>query len=193
MGKDVGAGAGRIAPRPTAIADCIARWVHLATRPCTGDAVRRILGRLVWLGRPRNTVSPVWAGTRAWVRNRPQWAPWTPLAMAAGLLEGLAAVQRGWEPSCPADVFPQAPQVYVDAAATPWGPYMVGLWGPKGARIRCCPICVTGEQSAELWGVVVALDEVRALHAPAVRLFMDNAVALAMIPWGRVRSGLLEQ
>ena len=98
----------------------------------------------------------------------------------------------GWEPSCPADAFLQAPQVYVDAAATPWGPYMVGLWGPKGGRIRRCPVWVTNQQSAELWGVVVALDEVQALHAPTVRLFMDNAGALAMILWGRVRSGLPE-
>ena len=33
----------------------------------------------------------------------------------------------------------------------------------------------------------------RALHAPAVRLFMDNARALAMIMWGKARSGLPEQ
>ena len=55
MGKDVSAVAGRIAPRPTAIADCVARWVRLATKPCTRNAVRRILGRLVWPGRPGNT------------------------------------------------------------------------------------------------------------------------------------------
>ena len=54
-GKDVSAAAGGIASRPTVVADCVARWVRLATRPCTQNAVRRILGRLVWLGRPGNT------------------------------------------------------------------------------------------------------------------------------------------
>ena len=90
MGKDVGAGAGRIAPRPTAIADRIARWVRLATRPCITNAVIRIQGRLEWLGRPGNTASPFWARTRAWVHHGPRWAPRTPPAMVAGMLEGLA-------------------------------------------------------------------------------------------------------
>ena len=77
--------------------------------------------------------------------------------------------------------------MYVDAAATPWGPYAVGVWGPRGARISRCPVWVTSQQIAEVWGVVVALDEVRALHAPVVRLFMDNAGAPAMILGGRAR------
>ena len=61
------------------------------------------------------------------VHRGPEWAPRTPPAMVAGLLEGLAAAQRGWEPSCPTDTLPEAPQLDVDAAETRWGAYMVGL------------------------------------------------------------------
>ena len=135
MAKHMSAAVGRSAPQPTAIADCVARWVGLVTHPCTRNAVRRILGRLVWLGRPRNTASPFWAGTQAWVHQGPRWVPRTPPAMVVGLLEGLAAAQRRWEPSCSTDTLPKAPQLHVDAAETPWGLYMVGLWGPKGACI----------------------------------------------------------
>ena len=81
----------------------------------------------------------------------------------------------------------------MDAVTTPWGPFTVGLWGPRGARIRRCPVWVTSQQSAELWGIMVALDEARALRAPAVRVFMANTGALAMILWGRAKSGLPEQ
>ena len=94
---------------------------------------------------------------------------------------GPAAAQRGWEPSCPVDTLLEAPQLYVDAAETPWGAYMVGLWGLGGARIRRCPVWVTSQQSAELWGVVVAMDEMRKLRTMTARVYIDNAGALAMI------------
>ena len=110
---DVSAAAGRITPRPTAGADCVARWVRLATKPCTRNAVRRIPGCLVWPGRP---ASPCGGGMRAWVHRGPRWAPRTLPAMVVGKLGGLAAAQRGWEPSCPADTLPEAPQLYVDVA-----------------------------------------------------------------------------
>ena len=105
----------------------------------------------------------------------PRWAPRTPPAMVAGILEGLAAARRGWEPSCPADTLPEAPLLYLDAAETPWGAYMVGLWGPRGARMRRCPVWVASPQSAELWGVVVAMDEMRKLSTTRARMYMHNA------------------
>ena len=83
IGIDVSAAAGRIASRPTAIADCFTRWVRLATKLCTRNAVRRVPGRLVWLGRPGNTASPLRAGMRVWVHKGPNWAPRTPPALVA--------------------------------------------------------------------------------------------------------------
>ena len=120
--KDVNVGARRIVPKATAIAD----W-----QPSPAPETRS--GRLVWLGRPGNTASPLWAGTRAWEHHRPGM-------MIVGLQEGLAAAQRGWEPSCTSDAFPTAPEVYVDAVTTPWGPFTGGLRGSGGARIRRYPV-----------------------------------------------------
>ena len=113
--------------------------------------------------------------------------------MMAGLLEGLAAAHRGWEPSCLVDTLLEAPHLHMDAAETPWRAYMVGLWGLGGARIRRCPVWVTSQRSAKQWGVVVAMDEMRRLRTPTAHLYMDNAGALAMIMWGRARAGLPEQ
>ena len=50
MGKTVNAQAGKIQPKPVAVADCVARWIRLAVTPLTLVALKRLLGRLVWRG-----------------------------------------------------------------------------------------------------------------------------------------------
>ena len=50
MGKAVNAQAGRIQRRLVAVADCVTRWIRLAVAPRTQVSLRRLLGRLVWLG-----------------------------------------------------------------------------------------------------------------------------------------------
>ena len=57
MGKTVNAQAGRIQPRPVAVADCVTRWIQMAVAPVTRVSLRQLLGRLVWLGRPGSTAA----------------------------------------------------------------------------------------------------------------------------------------
>ena len=52
MGKDVNAVAGRSALQLIAIAGCVSRWVCLATRPCTQNAVGLWLGFVGHVPRP---------------------------------------------------------------------------------------------------------------------------------------------
>ena len=40
-----------------AVADRVVRWVRMAVAPLTMVALRRLLGRLVWLGKPGNTAA----------------------------------------------------------------------------------------------------------------------------------------
>ena len=131
MGKTVNTQAGRIQPRLVAVADCVARWVRLAVTPLTHVALRRLLGCLVWLGRPGNTAAAFWSGARAWLHFGPHWAPRAPPNLVRGLLEGLCCALRGWMPACTPHTFTHAPCLFVDAAQGPEG-YWVGIWDHGG-------------------------------------------------------------
>ena len=96
MGKTVNAQAGRIQPRPVAVADCVTRWIHMAVAPVTRVSLRRLPGRLVWLGRPGNTAAAFWSGARAWLHFGPRWAPRAPPNLVRGVLEALCCALRGW-------------------------------------------------------------------------------------------------
>ena len=50
---------------PLGMADCLTRWIRLAVAPLTQVSLRRLLGRLVWLGRPGNTTAAFWSGAQA--------------------------------------------------------------------------------------------------------------------------------
>ena len=125
MGKTVNAQAGRIQPRPVAVADCVARWMRLAVAPPTQVSLRRLLGRLVWLGRPGNTAAAFWSGARAWLHFGPRWAPRAPPNLVRGILEGLCCALRGWVPACTQHTFTRAPCLFVDAAQGPGGYWVV--------------------------------------------------------------------
>ena len=56
-------------------------------------------------------------------------------------------------------------RVFVDAAMNAEGTaYAVGVWGPRGPTIRRCPVWVTSQQLAKLWGVQAGLGCVRSAH-----------------------------
>ena len=65
MGKTVNAQVGKIQPTPVAVADCVVRWIRMAVAQVTRVSLTRLLGRLVWLGRPGNTAAAFWSGARA--------------------------------------------------------------------------------------------------------------------------------
>ena len=180
MGKAGNAQAGRIQPRPVAVADCVARWIRLAVTPLTQVSLKRLLGRLVWLGRPGNTAAAFWSGARAWLHFGPRWAPRAPPNLVGGLLEGLCCALRGWMPACTQHTFTSAPCLFVDAAQGPRG-YWVGIWDRTGPWIRRCPRQITSEQSAEPWGVLAGLERAKG----PTNLFVDNTGALSTALWGR--------
>ena len=95
--------------------------------PLTHVSLRRLLGRLVWLGRPGNTAAAFWSGTRAWLHFGPRWVPRAPPNLVRGILEGLCCALRGWVPACTQHTFTHAPRLFVDAAQGPRG-YWVGIW-----------------------------------------------------------------
>ena len=170
MGKDVDLRGRRVAPAASAVAAVVAAWVRLALKPYTYVALRRLLGKLGWLGRPGNLGGCFLAGARSWLRWGPRWAWRTPPAVVRGLCEAMAQCYRGWEP----DTTSAGPamRVFVDAArcalTTGANPsYCVGSWGPGGADLALCPAWVTTQPAAELWGTLVALDDAHARRGPA--------------------------
>ena len=196
MGKDVDLSGRRVAPAASAVAAVVAAWVRLALKPYTYVALRRLLGKLGWLGRPGNLGGCFLAGARFWLRWGPRWAWRTPPAVVRGLCEAIAQCYRGWEP----DTTSAGPavRVFVDAAryaltigANP--SYCVGSWGPGGADLALCPAWVTTQQAAELWGTLVALDDAHARRARRLVLVGDNMGALAQLLWGRAGAGRVQQ
>ena len=188
MGKDVDLAGCRVAPAASAVAAVVAAWVKLALRPYTYVALRRLLGKIGWLGRPGNLGGCFLAGARSWLRWGPRWAWRTPAAVVRGLCEAIAQCYRGWEPDTTAGG--PAVRVFVDAArcalTTGNDPsYCVGSWGPGGADLSLCPAWVTTQQAAELWGTLVALDDAQARRARRLVLVEDNMGALAQLLWGR--------
>ena len=114
MGKDVDLRGRRVAPAASAVAAVVAAWVRLALKPYTYVALRRLLGKLGWLGRPGNLGGCFLAGAQSWLRWGPRWAWRTPPAVVRGLCEAMAQCYRGWEP----DTTSAGPavRVFVDAA-----------------------------------------------------------------------------
>ena len=94
MGKDVDLSGRRVAPAASAVAAVVAAWVRLALKPYTYVALRRLLGKLGWLGRPGNLGGAFWqvpgpgcAGARAGRgAHRRQWCAGSarPLPSATG-------------------------------------------------------------------------------------------------------------
>ena len=196
MGKDVDLAGCRVAPAASAVAAVVAAWVRLALRPYTYVALRRLLGKIGWLGRPGNLGGCFLAGARSWLRWGPRWAWRTPAAVVRGLCEAIAQCYRGWEPDTTAGG--PAVRVFVDAArcalTTGNDPsYCVGSWGPGGADLSLCPAWVTTQQAAELWGTLVALDDAQARRARRLVLVGDNMGALAQLLWGRAGAGKVQQ
>ena len=165
MGKDVDLRGRRVAPAASAVAAAVAAWVRLALKPYTYVALRRLLGKFGWSGRPGNLGGCFLADAGSWLRWGPRWAWRTPPAAVRGLCEAMAHCYRGWE----RDTTSAGPvvRVFVDAAryalTTGANPsYRVGSWGPRGADLALCPAWVTTQQAAELWGTLVALDDAHA-------------------------------
>ena len=192
MGKALDLSRGRIAPLPSSVAAAVLAWVRLALRHYTYVQLRRLLGKVGWLGKPENMTRPFLAGARAWLRWGPKWAWRCPPDVVRGVCEAVAMSGRGWEPDTvpgTADT-PPAHRVFVDAARTgrttgDRSSYVVGSWGPTGAALDPCPPWITNQQSAELWGTIVALDQAISCGARQLLLIGDNAGAIAQLPWGR--------
>ena len=96
MGKDVDLSGRRVTPAASAVAAVVAAWVRLALKPYTYVALRRLLGKLGWLGRPGNLGGCFLAGARSWLRWGPRSAWRTPPAVVRGLCEAIAQCYRGW-------------------------------------------------------------------------------------------------
>ena len=90
MGKDIDLCGPHIAPQPPALADLVTRWIRLALFPYSSKPLRRLLGRLGWLGRPGNLAGYFLAGARMWLNRGPRWAPSTPPSVIRGILEAMA-------------------------------------------------------------------------------------------------------
>ena len=107
MGKLLDLRAPRTAPLVGYVADVVARWVRLVLRPYHHKSLRRLLGNIVWLGRPAACIGSFLAGPRAWLNHDPYWSARTPLHVVCALLEAIAVAFRGWDPS-PVATTPQS-------------------------------------------------------------------------------------
>ena len=190
MGKRVNLNSACIEPSTPFVADVVSKWLLLALKPYHYKSLWRLLGKIVWLGRPTASVGSFLAGPWSWLNQGPFWSSRTPFAVVRSLLEAIAASFRGWEPHC---VSPAPPvRIFSDAAPNPHFPgrYVVGLWSPRGPSVRRVPVWVDNQQAAELYGALAALDLVRRSPQPRVQLVLDNMGAIAQILWGRARSNL---
>ena len=68
MGKDVDLRGRRVVTAASVVAAVVAAWVRLALKPYTYVVLRRLLGKLGWLGRPGNLGGCFLAGARSWLR-----------------------------------------------------------------------------------------------------------------------------
>ena len=192
MGKQLSLNRSRVAHKPEGLADIVGRWVTFSLGHCTRKPLQRLLGRIGWLARPGFSAGCFLAGARAWLRMGPPSARCVPFAVCRGLLEAIAAGGRGWEPQATEG---PAIRVYTDAAECPVAPggFFVGVWSSEGPAIRRCPPWVATQQSAELYGVVCALDMARSVGCRHVDLVMDNVGAIAQVLWGRASTLLVAQ
>ena len=134
--------------------------------------------RIGWRARPGFSARCFLAGAHVWLRLGPPFARCVPFAACRGLLEAIAAGDRGWEQQ-PTEG--PAIRVYTDAAICPCalGGFFGGKWSLEGPAFRNCPQWVGGQQSAGLFGVVCALDVARSYGCRHLDLVMDNVGAIA--------------
>ena len=193
MGKALNLSGPRIAPSVAFVADVVSRWLTVALRPYRFKSLQRLLGKIVWLGRPGASVGAFLAGPRQWLRHGPMSSHRTPFSVVRSLLEAIAASFRGWEPALSSTTPPI--RIFADAAPDPQFPgrYMVGLWTRAGPTIRRAPVWVDNQQSAELFGALAALDLVRGIDQPHVELILDNMGAIGQLVWGRAHADLYPQ
>ena len=63
MGKRVHFSPARIGPSTPFVADVVSKWLLLALKPYHYKSLRRLLGKIVWLGRPTASVGSFLAGS----------------------------------------------------------------------------------------------------------------------------------
>ena len=190
MGKQLSLNRSRVAHKPEGLADIVGRLVTFSWGHYTRKPLQRLLGGTGWLPRPGFSTGCFLAGAPAWLRLGPPSARCVPFAVCRGLLKAIAAGGRGWEPQATEG---PAIRVYTDAAECPVTPggLFVGVWSSEGPAIRRCPPWVSSQQSAELCGVVCALDVARSAGCRHVDLVMDNVGAIAEVLWGRASTLLV--
>ena len=127
-----------------------------------------------------------------WLRLGPPSAHCVLFAVYRGLLEAIAAGGRGWEPQ-PTEG--PAIRLYTDAAACLCAPggFFVGVWSSEDPVIHRCAHWITSQPSAELFGVLCALDVARSSGYKHVDLVMDNVGAIAQILWVHASTLLVAQ
>ena len=118
------------------------------------------------------------------------------MALSGALLEAITHSFRGWEPT-PVARSPPPCCIFSDAALDPKYPrhkrFLIGLSSDKGPKFCRAPVWVDTQQSAELYGALVAIDEFRFHSSPHIQLVLDNMAAISQPVWGRAHSHLHSQ
>ena len=99
MGKQLNLDSSCIAPSAPFLSDVVARWLKVALKPYHHKSLRRLLGKIVSMGRPAALTGSFVAGPRSWLNHGPLWSPRTPVAVIRALLEAITHSFRGWEPA----------------------------------------------------------------------------------------------
>ena len=64
MGKRINLNSARIEPSTPFVADVVSKWLLLALKPYHCKSLQRLLGKIVWLGRPADSVGSFLVGPR---------------------------------------------------------------------------------------------------------------------------------
>ena len=80
-GKNVDLSSPCMAPTTPFVANVVAKWLKLVARPYYHKNLHRLLGKVIWLGRPDVLVGSSLAGPQVWLNRGPFSPPPPPLQL----------------------------------------------------------------------------------------------------------------
>lgn len=159
----------------------LARALLVAVAPPHPKLIRRIMGHMLWVARPRKGATLLVRGWFCHLHQGPRYLPQPTRGMRQGLFDCLALSLQPWQARDPLPPPLLTPTICMDAAFVV-DHYQVGLWSPIfGTRIICAPPTVLSQQQAELFAADAATRLAARLGWTELTLIGDNRAALFLL------------
>ena len=99
MGRRVNFNSARIEPFTPFVADVVSKWLLLVLKPNHYKSLWRLLGKIVWLGRPAASVGSFLASPRLWLNQGPFWSSRTPFVVVRSFWRPLLPLSGAGSPT----------------------------------------------------------------------------------------------